>query len=204
MVNWIVAIASSVSAIGIIILWWQLQLLSKQIKEDHERSRHQMSILLMRDWVGQLERETSAARKFAETLDKNQASNLWNEETLEVNSDKQKKFVEICLAQSDLNPEYNEKNCTLKEPAVSFIRWQVVRYLNSLETMLSAWRHNVASRNILEEELHYLFDKTKGHEGLLNIRQVAGINAFPAIAEFEKAIKNKEFPSPGLPPTGNV
>ena len=203
---WIIALTTFITAVGIFVVWGQLKVLSNQFQDDHLRSRHEMAINLLIDWVGKLERETSAARKLAEELTLVQAGLLFKEQELELKDQESiQALVDICLAESKFKSEKKNGKIFLDVPAVSLIRWQVISYLNYLETMLSAWRNNVATRSILEEEFNYLFDEAKGFKALSNFRKAAGgDSAFPAITEFEEVMVHKKLRPPGLPQTGQL
>ena len=85
----------------------------------------------------------------------------------------------------------------LTQVQVSQIRWEVVSFLNMLEGVMAAWRHNVADRDIIEEEFQYLVSPEKDHYILKDFRIVAGgKDVFPAIQEFvEKLEKKSTFKS---------
>ena len=58
--------------------------------------------------------------------------------------------------------------------------------------MLSAWHHNVADQEMLEEQLTYLVSSKNNHFLLENFRQAAGDGeSYPSIKVFIAYLKNK-------------
>lgn len=199
--DWITAIAGVVSALAIIVLLRQARLVAKQIelqtqqtKDDHDRSRREHAINQVTRFTDRLQQGSSAARRLVETLDVEQTRKLYNEEpfTLSAN-EKNKNWIAACLAQTDikLDTDY-ERGCQLhlSQPVVSAIRWKAITYLNGLEGVMAAWRHNVADREMITEQFGYLIDENKGHHLLTKLRTEAGGDAaYPAIAEFADDLK---------------
>ncbi len=72
-------------------------------------------------------------------------------------------------------------------------RWEVVCYLNMLESILSAWHHGIADKKIIEEEFKYLIDPKDNHGLLPKFRKVAG-DSYPAITAFANHLQ-KEKPN---------
>lgn len=74
----------------------------------------------------------------------------------------------------DLKPEYS-----------GILRWEIVNYLNHLETILSAWHHNVADKKMIEEQLTYLVYLKDNHYLLESFRRAAGdAESYPCIKAF--------------------
>lgn len=180
--SWITAIAATISSIGI---WVAI----RYYKKDHDRSRRQNAVALISDWSKGLKQNASIARKFVEELSPKNAEHLWNQESFEISVNKLE-MIKACLSGTGINNSLIEKGglILLDIEVVSAIRWQVISYLNQLESILSAWRHNVADKEILEEELSYLISK-ESKEILKTFRNVVtGNEAYPAIDEFVKSL----------------
>ena len=190
MTDWIIALASWVTAFTIIILW-------KQLTADHERSRREKAVQLLQDWTINLNHKSSIARKFAETLSADDARALYKQEAFKVDS-KFQNLVQGCLnGNSSLNnPALSWKegeDMDLSVKVVSEIRWEVISFLNMLEAVLTAWRHNIADREILMEEFQYLVSPEEGHYILKEFRTAAGgRNAYPAIEDFVLELESRK------------
>ena len=180
--TWISAVANIFIALGV-----GLALCS--FRGDHERSRREKAVELISQWALNLNKRGSAARKLVETLDHEKSKLLFNQEPLTIG----KKHIGLVRAalEADVNePEGNEID--LDENQSSELRWQVVTFLNSLESVLSAWRHNIADKDIITEQFRYLVSKTDGHYILEEFRVVAGgSHTYPAIQEFVEHLKKE-------------
>lgn len=193
--NHVVAAASAISALGIGLIYWQVRLAAKQFLADHERSRREKAIELMMHMDISRRRQGATARKFVERLSFDQARSLLNQESFSVDA-KYKDLILGCLSgQSEAdfgNERIKDEKITLTEKESADIRWQVVSYLNNLESVLSAWRHNVADREMIEEQYHFLVSPQEGHFIMKEFREAAGgARHFPAIEEFVEYLQTQ-------------
>jgi hypothetical protein len=181
----ITAIASCVGATGVCLLYWQ-------VRADHERARKEKAIELMIAWSQGLHKSGSAARKLGEKLDAEQSRKLYRNEVFSIGKDK-KDFLVACFNANEVFQEDNN-GINLSPDQTSVLRWHIISYLNLLESILSAKRHNVADRDMIKEEFKYLISPEDGHSVLQAFRNAAGNTDFPAIGEFAREIeaeKNK-------------
>jgi hypothetical protein len=180
--TWISAVANIFIALGVGLAWWSF-------RGDHERSRREKAIELISQWALNMNKRGSAARKLVETLDREKSKLLFNQEPLEIG----KKHIGLLRAALEAKVNKIEGDeITLDENQSSELRWQVVTYLNNLESVLSAWRHNIVDREIITEQFRYLVSKTEGHYILEEFRVVAGgSHTYPAIQEFVEHIKTE-------------
>jgi hypothetical protein len=181
----------------------QLNATIKQISADHARSRNEKAIELLVQWSTNLNRRGSIARKFAEKLNFEQSKCLFAEESFEVDIGCVS-LVVGCLSEIDeerLDEWEQAKIVSLSQSEAAEIRWEVVSYLNTLETILVAWRHNVADREIITEQFGYLVSPKDGLGLLSNFRQAAGDRStFPGISDFVEAVSKHKNPiTPGKP-----
>lgn len=180
--TWISAIANILIALGVGLALWSF-------RGDHERSRREKAIELISQWALNMNKRGSAARKLVETLDKEKSKALFNQEPLKIDK------KHIGLLRAALEAEVEEPTgdeITLDESQSSELRWQVVTFLNNLESVLSAWRHNVADKEIITEQFRYLVSTTDGHYILERFRVIAGGNhTYPAIQDFVQHIKQE-------------
>lgn len=180
--TWISAIANVLIALGVGLALWSF-------RGDHERSRREKAIELISQWALNMNKRGSAARKLVETLDKEKSKALFNQEPLKIDK------KHIGLLRAALEAEVEEPTgdeITLDESQSSELRWQVVTFLNNLESVLSAWRHNVADKEIITEQFRYLVSTTDGHYILERFRVIAGGNhTYPAIQDFVQHIKQE-------------
>lgn len=190
--SWITAIATAISSLAILAAIWIY-------RKDHDRSRRQNAVSLIADWSRGLKQNASIAKTFVESLSVDQTKQLWNQKPFKVSKDKEV-LLKACLSGVLLKPilKIDGDSISLDIAEVSAIRWLVVSYLNQLESILSAWRHNVADREIIEEEFNYLVS-SDSYQILKDFRNAEkGVNTFPAIDEFVKLL----HPDSQMPPQG--
>jgi hypothetical protein len=203
--EWVTAVGTVVTALGIVFVWRQTRILFRQFQDDHKRARREKSVELITNWTKNLQRGVSAARKFAERLDDNQTRALFAEETFHV-VPALRGLLQACLSSLNVTvPEAKGGMIELDQETVSLVRWQLVSYLNSLEAIMSAWRHNVAERAMIEEEFRFLIDERRGEAAVARFRQAAGGSAaYPAIGQFILKIGAPASVPPALAPTGQA
>ncbi|WP_162615857.1 hypothetical protein [Solilutibacter oculi] len=183
--EWISAAANVVTAGAVALAY-------KQFRGDHERSRRQLSVELMQEWVRNLTQHSTAARKLVDTFSDEQAKRLYAQEPFEV----EKKNVPLLdAALSDtLNCAGDSYKLTVEQS--STLRWEVINYLNALEVILSAWNNNIADRDMLEEQFRDLVSPEKDVYLLKNFRKATGGAAtYPCIEEFVKHLEAVKTPS---------
>jgi len=209
--TWINAIASCIAATAgiitassILLIWKQVKLLQAQITDDHERSRRDTAVKFGFEWATRIKQTSAQCRHFVDGLSFEQASDLFHQKPFKVPSEKKSMLVGCLVGVTDESALKEENGfIQLREKDVAHIRWQVITDLNLLETILSAWHHSIADKDIIMEEFHYLISREKGHTILKNFRDAAGGNdVFPSIAQFVKAIdkqRAEEEPPGKLP-----
>lgn len=200
--EWISAVANVVTAAGVVLAWRQIKAMNaqtaatvKQAKDDHDRSRREKAVALLAQWSASLTHKSSITRRFVESMDDQQSRDLFKQNKVSIRED-QKYLASTAL------PTWTASSAQLTESEATDVRWITVSYLNSLESVLASWRHNVADRDILEEQFGYLVSLEDGHFILEKFRIAAGGDkTFPAIAEFVSHIRaTRQNLAPGKAP----
>jgi hypothetical protein len=102
--------------------------------------------------------------------------------------------------------EVKEDNVLTMEGCVkpvyaTHIQFTVISYLNSLEVVMSAWKHSIADRAIITEEFQFLWDQKERKAALENFRKAvrdsSQVEVFPGILEFINDLRHE-------PPAGNA
>ena len=176
------SIASIVSAGGIFLLW-------RQISAEHERGRREKAIEIMNFFTSTSPvEEMGLSRLLINELDKKQSELLFNMQAIEIDS----KYAELLgvilskYAGSKIEFEKNEGLIVLRSTEVVLLRAIVLSFLNSFECMASAWRHNIADKEILEEEFRSIVIPRNGRVIYEDFIITAG--AYPSLREFVKAV----------------
>ena len=188
--EWLTAVGTLVTAGGVLFLWKQLKLMQVQVAADHERSQRENSINYLFEWSKGLQRSSSLARRFVEELDDQQTKALAKEE--EFTLSKAHKDLVLGVLSTVPPPTLKETahGIHLDKSQVAEIRWQVVRYMNILESIFVAARHKVANKEILVEQFDFLFNPKEGHYFLKNFREaMGGAKAYPALSELEEELR---------------
>ena len=172
----------------------QLMHSNTQMSNDHERSRRENAINALIHFDQNLSNKASSSRKFVETLEFSQVKSLINQESFEIDIKCKELFLSCIKSSTSTDELYSKDSTTIKisEKISAQIRWQVIIYLNILETVLSAWRHNVADRNMIEEQFEFLVLPEEGHYILKDYRKaIGGKGSYPSIEEFAEYIENR-------------
>ncbi len=175
----IATIVGSFATIGVFI---QVLFAYRQLKADHERSRREKAVELIKEWSISVKKEQTWARMLVEQFNSEQCRSLFNQTPFEV-SDKLEnhlnQFFEIAKEQK------NNGSILLTEKQVVTLRWYVVSYLNLMESILVSWQYSIVSREIIEHQFSFLFSPEKGYTALSKFRSAAGgEKSYPATEIF--------------------
>lgn len=201
--EWVTATATCLGTISLLLVWNQLKAARaqlkahyEQLKADHERSRRERTIELMRMWCDLdkfLGPGGRAAWKIVQELEVPQCESVSEGNAMKID-ERLSPHVEVLRASypqysGDQNETSNGK-IALSDLDVKVIRSNVVTYLNHLETIATAWRHNIADREIIEEEFLRILSP-QNHSSILEAyRKVSGV--YPSIKELARAIDAKK------------
>ncbi len=200
--EWISAISSFITALGVIFVALQVKFAADQLKHsqrelaaDHERSRREHAIDVVRRWSDSLDKSLPAARAFIQELSLEQCKCLVLREPFDVSSRHKLLLThalhEILDSEDDLN--IKDDKIHLNQKHLSQLLALAIKHLNGLEVALLSWLNGVADREIIEEQFKYLVRlDDEGHFVLGNLRKaMAGKASFPAIDAFIKHLKDK-------------
>lgn len=196
----VIAIANSIMLI-VVILGYRQWMTSKQaLEDDHERSRRQMTLDLFKHWNTNLRKEGTIARKLVENFTEEQCKKLKNQEPFQLDS----KYIDLLkgsldhFLEDDRRKELDEaqdKNneITVNQQESGELRWAVIAYLNTLETVLAGWNHNMCHREMVFEQFQYLVSPENNIYILGNFRKVMGNgHTYPNIYAFVGEIKTRQ------------
>lgn len=202
--DWKIAseVATVIASVGVIGVFVQISLTLRQLKADHERSRREKTVDLCQTWSSQLQKHGSISRKIVESLDEEQSRNLYKENTVNFSSEFKEILKELFGHDCQLE-DLPENRVKIDSVQSSKLRWQIITYLNSLESILIAWHYNIVDREIIERQFSYLMSPMDGHYLLKNFRiACGGAEAYPAIELFAKQVAGKEIDP--LPPKTKI
>lgn len=164
------------------------RVLYRQWQTDHERSRQNFAVTLMIKWVDNLHDDCLGVRRFVESLKKDQCEKLEKAEEFEIEG----KDVELALYV--LKREFPDAAEKLQAPGGRvklttvyslYIRSVAVRYLNTLECIMTAWDQGFADRAIIESEFKPAILGDKEQEiAMQYFRMASGVESFPSLNKF--------------------
>lgn len=207
--EWITAIAACVGASSVCFVAFQVKIAADQLRHsqrelvaDHERSRREHAIDVLRRWTDSLDTSLPAARAFVQELSKDQCKCLIKREPFEV-SERNKMILSHALhgiIENDEEFEIKKGKIVLNQKHISQLLALVIQHLNSLEVALLSWMNGVADKEMIEVQFQYLIRFDDGHYVLENLREVmAGKASFPAIESFVAHLINQHNESQPKP-----
>jgi hypothetical protein len=193
------SVSTMVSAIVGVILCYQLFQTKKQFLENHRIQRNVYTTDLMRWWIENITSSMEAARQFVERLSIDQCEMIIKGGNIKLvllstednKSDYMIDKLKICLGDNYSKIKVLNDIVEIESPETARIKSLCAKYLNTTETVLSAWRHNTANREIIAEEFEYIIHGKKNFKMLENFRlKNGGVECFPSIIEFIESMKN--------------
>lgn len=165
----------------------QIFLIKKQMRDAHEERRRENTITFMSTWCNSVMKDTAVAEQVARQLNAGQCKKLYDHTSFSVSDATKKDICKFC----PLSRESCE-NCSLLQSNVvdgkilTELRWHVMTYLNTMETIMVSWQLGIVDRETIEKQFQFVNDPLKGST-LSEFRHTAG--GFPAIEAFIDKIK---------------
>lgn len=172
------------------LVTWQIILLRKQIRTQHEEHRRENTTNVMFTWCNSLQKETCMAEVIARSLNTSQCKKLYLHEPFSVDNTTKSDICKFCAKKENACADCGLMNdgITVDGKILSELRWHVVTYLNTLETVMAAWHLGTVDRATIQEQFAFLTNPDKGN-ALVIFRYTAG--GYPLIEEFIDTIKAK-------------
>jgi hypothetical protein len=193
------AVASCIAAVGIIILATQLFLQRRIWVTDHDRSRKEKAIEVIKDYTLSANKSWAAVLKLVEKLSEEQCRKLYRGDKFKIGTEyKDLLFASIPNDIDVPSTGGDQTTIDLSERQVFALRWQAISFLNAVEVVLEAWARNVADQEIIENEMRFLYDPTEGTYALEKFRVCCGgKEGYPAIHDFIATMKEKKSAAKG-------
>ncbi|MEQ1714219.1 MAG: hypothetical protein ABL908_22855 [Hyphomicrobium sp.] len=180
------------SVLSIIASLLSARYIFRQTTADHERSRRMFAINMLQHWVNSIQKETAAVNKFVERLSPSQCAALAQAEAFQVGANEKPRLVALLKNEfPGIDSELKDVDGLIKLEAghVQQIRSTAMRYLNNLETVMTAWVYSIADKEIIVRQFQYLVDEREGMNAMLTFRQKVGSEHWPSIGKFAKHIE---------------
>lgn len=211
---------SAYGSFSLVLLVVQMVVSKKDAQARHDEKRREKTVDYMIKWSESLRWETTVALKIVEGFNHNQSQKLYNGQPFEVDKKTKERLCTICprylkasckkCLETHLQPKCNDTSeCTkcsdetlqnqqnqneiflVDESQCAEIRWYIIKYLNTLETILISWKEGIVDREIIKEQFYYLYNPENGSDTLQAFRNVAGNGkSYPTIEEFCLELRN--------------
>ena len=188
--------------IGVMLVALQLFLIYIQAKACFEHSIRENTYKVLKSLYQSLDEFTVYAVKIVSDFSEDQCRKLYGIIPFEVKLETKE---QLCLIfpvdngkQSSSNGEQNKEeakdNLKVQGLQIMKLRWFTIKYLNALETALTAWQQGMIDNNIIEEELAFLFyTQQESRKDLPLFRKIAGNGkSYPNIERFVQHVDNQQ------------
>lgn len=194
-----------ISAISMLSIYF----LYRQIKSEHEKGRREKAVELLLSWTLNIKPEANSAMKIVERFNKEQCVALHKEETFSVDCILYSEIEAIVPSKKKIAPEEKDlkarceicngdkkSQCVhdieLTVKQVKKLRYLIISYLNLLESVLVAWQHGIADKDIIEQQFAFLVKPKEYKNCLEDFRVACGSEvSYPAIETFCRTLEEK-------------
>ncbi|WP_052438039.1 hypothetical protein [Vibrio campbellii] len=197
----VTSFASIITALGVVFVALQARIAAnqakiaaEQLKSDHERSRRETAINVIKDWNASLDMITPSARKFVQELTYDECKKLVKLESIKVDK---KHHNLLTYALSSMPNEMGKlvitnDEITLDKRQISYLLNLLISHLNDLEVALLTWMNGIADKDIIEHQFKYLVCFNEGTYILEKLREaMAGKATYPAIDSFVEYLQER-------------
>lgn len=192
---WISIVQLVIMSISAGLIIPQLFILTKQLKSQqtqnqnhHKERRRENTVTFMATWNNSVNKDTFISEQVARQLNRDQYSKLYQHHPFEVTNNIKKDICKFCPLGEQCDSCSLKSSNTDDGKILTKLRWHVITYLNTLETILVSWDLGIVDKKTVEEQFHYLCDASRG-ETLAEFRHSAG--GYPVIEKFLDEIKEK-------------
>lgn len=186
-------IGTCLTFLAVFFAGWQIYLARIDAKNDHERSRRELSLNLCANWAEGLIPQTFELLKLFDSLPRDIISSLvLNEEcTIDAKYENQIRFIFKDMDTDDYFTALDNGSIKLTKRGVQQLRFTAINYLNRTESVLCSWWHGVGDKAILEEQFAPLLDESKGKNAMSTFRNAIGVEHHPAFHAFILHLQRK-------------
>ena len=119
---------------------------------NHERARRELAVRLMIDWSNNMDAATKSCMKLVDRLSKNQIKEIWSGEECKLDEKYRPLVIELFREKFDQPSDFEVKDgkITITSLQSEYIEYHWAKYLNRLESTLSAWSCHVAREDMME------------------------------------------------------
>lgn len=176
-------------------------LVQSNLEKQQKISQQKLAIELMLKWADSIDESTNSTRRLVEGLGLKECEAIYKQKALNLTVEYKDLIndflVNVTVSNSNVEKPKDEHGTFRLHPElVTYIRRKITSYLNLLESIMTAWKYEIADRRIIEEEFAYLITETQNYKyyALETYRQACGgAKVYPAIEAFANAVKNPQY-----------
>jgi len=179
-------------------------------KRQFDQARRNKTAEMVMYYSQNITKETKRAERIVSGFSEEQCSQLYNSAKFTVDKSTRDKICALCPRFESCTPggkdnksdetfhefckcpgEYTEY--VIGDDLLYTLRWHVMRYLNTLESVLLTWQLGIVDQDIIEEQFQFLNRKSQKSRTLEIFRSIAGDgHSYPAIEKFYQYLVQKE------------
>ena len=182
------SVFAQAALVGAVVVAWL------QMKADHVRSRRERTLDLMQFWTTSIvphAKRVYAVRDLVSQLESKQCEALWKSEDLKLDVKHKVHLLHaLGVSEADLKTTSDGEFMIIPREKTLQLRETLSFYMNCLEVVFCAWRHNIADSAFIAEEFGALLAPHPGSYPLDQIRYATG--KYPSIAAFITDAKTLE------------
>lgn len=146
--EWIQTFAA-VFALGSVLL------MRKQMKKEYDCRRREQTVQLAGRWSDNLHPNINRIKRVCEKLSSDQCRKIYNEEEFHASKEIYQEIVGALELKKKKQKTKKKNKCNVTAEMSSKMRWELVFYLNHLETVLVSWQHYIADEKIIEDQFSF-------------------------------------------------
>lgn len=186
----------------------------RQYKNEHEKARREDSLKLCEYWTKSLKMTSNVVRIVVESLSTQEAIELYRGETVKISLANFKmlkilfesyKSTKFTKGQKKRIKQIKQKYGAIKDSGyedfskikltrsqTELLRFEAIKYLNTIETVLCSIKYGISDDEILEDQFGFLLVQDEGRTILQEFRKAAGGDvSYPGIQHFIYLITEK-------------
>ena len=191
--------ASVLTLVSLIFACVQLRQIKINRKRQFEQARREKTVEMVLMYIKNSNSQISFIEKIVCQLTDEQCFDLYNSTPFYVDKKIKDQLCEICPYKNSCTNDKKECEGPDKEAGyyihgelLYLLRGAIVKYLNSLESVLLAWQLGIVDQSALEEQFAFLDKKRHKERAVETFRNIAGNGkSYPAIEKFYQYLDQK-------------
>jgi len=197
---------SIITAIGAVATAVLVYIAVENMKQDHERSRRENAISLIREVTRSIKPNHFPCLDFMSAISQKAAEDIFSKRTgpLQLPADQgAKSYLKLCLPPNLYSTETDLASHTLSYNSKSYISSEITFLLNTLEYVSSSWRYGTASGKIIHEQFGEILLSDKLSTVVSYLKMTRHKNSYPSLFYI---VDNKKIlaPNPSAPELGKL